>query len=134
APYDPQLQAGFSYAPGSSVVLAGGGGVAAGTYAILPAAYALLPGAYLVRPVSGFTDIARGASLAQPDGSTVVAGQFTVAGTNIISARTQGFDILPNEVVRTLAQYSVTYANAFFPQRSQAADVAAQQRHVDPGQ
>src|SRR5208283_5401410 len=103
APYDPQSQSGFSYAPGSSVVLGGGGGVAAGTYAILPASYALLPGAYLVQPVSGFTDIASGQNFSQNDGSTIVAGQFAVAGTNIITARTQGFDIRPGAAVQDLA-------------------------------
>lgn len=82
APYDPQSQAGFAYAPGSSVVLAGGGGIAAGTYAILPASYALLPGAYLVQPVSGYTDLAAGQTIARQDGSTIIAGQFAVAGTS----------------------------------------------------
>lgn len=134
APYDPQLQSGFKYAPGSSVVLSGGGGVAAGTYAILPAAYALLPGAYLVKPVSGFTDIAPGASIAQPDGSTIVAGQFAVAGTNFVSGRTQGFDLVSAKGVQSLAQYQLTSANTFFAQQAKANGVDASQLPMDAGQ
>ena len=134
APYDPQSQTGFSYAPGSSVVLAGGAGVAAGTYAILPASYALLPGAYLVRPVSGFTDIAPGQSFAQLDGSTIVAGRFAVAGTDIIAGRTQGFDIRPGTAVQELAQYTLTSANTFFSQLAASSNKTAPPLPRDAGQ
>jgi filamentous hemagglutinin family protein len=114
APYDPQLQAGFSYAVGSSVLLGGGGPVPAGDYAIMPAGYALLPGAYLVRPVSGFADIVPGTAFVQADGSTVVAGRFAQAGTNISAPQTQGFDLLSTAIVQTEAQYNLTSANTFF--------------------
>jgi filamentous hemagglutinin len=134
APYDPQSQTGFSYAPGSSVVLAGGGGVAAGTYAILPASYALLPGAYLVRPVTGFTDIAPGQSIGQLDGSTIIAGQFAVAGTNIIADRTAGFDIRPGTAVQSLAQYTLTSADAFFSQLAKTSGATAPSLPMDAGQ
>jgi filamentous hemagglutinin len=134
APYDPQSQSGFSYAPGSSVVLAGGGGVAAGTYAILPASYALLPGAYLVRPVTGFTDIAPGQTFGQQDGSTIIAGQFAVAGTNIIAGRTQGFDIRPGTAVQNLAQYTLTSADTFFAQLASASATVAPPLPRDAGQ
>jgi len=142
SPYDSQLQAGFSYAPGASVVLGGGGAVAAGTYAILPAAYALLPGAYLVRPVSGYQDLPTGQSIVQADGSTIVSGQFAVAGTSFLSSRTQGFDIRPGTAVvfdpntnpRGLAQYTVTTANAFFSQLARSANTAAPPLPIDGGQ
>jgi filamentous hemagglutinin len=133
APYDPQSQSGFSYAPGSSVVLGGGGGVAAGTYAIMPASYALLPGAYLVRPVTGFTDIATGQSFKQLDGSTIVAGQLAIAGTNFVAGRTQGFDILPGTAVDNLAQYTLTSANTFFSQLAKNSGSIAPQLPMDAG-
>ncbi len=134
APIDPQSQVGFPYAPGSSVTLSGGGGVAAGTYAILPASYALLPGAYLVRPVSGFTDIAAGKTLGQLDGSTIVSGRFAVAGTSIESSRTQGFDIRPGSAVQNLAQYTLTSADSFFSKLAQTSGVAPPPLPQDAGQ
>jgi filamentous hemagglutinin len=134
APYDPQSQVGFPYAPGSTVVLAGGGGIAAGTYAILPASYALLPGAYLVNPVSGYTDIARGQSISQLDGSTIIAGQFAIAGTSIISNRTQGFDIRPGTAVQNLAQYTLTSANSFYSALATANGTTAPPLPMDAGQ
>ena len=134
APYDPQSQAGFPYAPGSTVVLAGGGGVPAGTYAILPASYALLPGAYLVSPVSGYTDIARGQSISQLDGSTIIAGQFAIAGTSIISDRTQGFDIRAGTAVQNLAQYTLTSANAFYSALAKSNGTTAPPLPMDAGQ
>jgi filamentous hemagglutinin family protein len=134
SPYDPQLQAAFSYTVGNTVVLGGGGGVAAGTYAILPASYALLPGAYLVRPVSGFTDLAPGQSFQQLDGSTIVEGQFALAGTSLIDARTQGFDLLPGAQVENLAQYTLTSANSFFSSQALAAGSTAAQLPMDAGQ
>jgi filamentous hemagglutinin len=134
APYDPQLQAGFPYAPGSSVVLAGGGGVPAGTYAILPASYALLPGAYLVRPATGFTDIAPGQSFSQTDGSTIIAGQFAIANTNILGNRTQGFDIRPGSAVENLALYTLTSANTFFSGLAKSAGTPPPPLPMDAGQ
>lgn len=134
APYDPQSQAGFSYAPGSSVQIAGGGGVPAGTYAILPASYALLPGAYLVRPVSGFQDLAPGQAVSELDGSTVVAGRFTIAGTSISSTRTQGFDIRPGGAVEQLAQYTITDASTFFSAQAVANHTAPPPLPQDAGQ
>ena len=44
APYDPSF--GATIAPGMSVTLPGGNGIAAGTYTLMPAMYATLPGAY----------------------------------------------------------------------------------------
>ncbi len=134
APYDPQLQAGFSYAPGSTVVLAGGGGVPAGSYAILPASYALLPGAYLVRPVTGFTDIAPGQSFSQTDGSTIIAGQFAIANTSIVADRTQGFDIRPGSAVANLGQYTLTSANTFFSGLAKSAGTPPPPLPMDAGQ
>lgn len=134
APVDPQSQVGFTYSPGSSVILSGGGGLAAGTYAILPASYALLPGAYLVRPVSGFTGMAAGQAFGQLDGSTVVAGRFAVAGADIESSLTQGFDIRSGSAVQNLAQYTLTSANRFFSNLAQTSGAAAPPLPQDAGQ
>ena len=114
SPYDPDNALGFSYPIGESVTLGAGSGVPAGTYAILPARYALLPGAYLVTPASGYSNIAFGQAFTQLNGSTVVAGRFTQAGSSLGSSLTQGFDIESQALINTQAQYTLTSANGFF--------------------
>lgn len=121
APYDTQSQVGFAYSTVTRVTLDGGGGVPAGEYAILPAAYALLPGAYLVKPVAGFANITPGQVFTQTDGSAVIAGQFTQAGSTTASPLTQGFNVRPGTAVQNLAQYTVTSADTFFTNLADAA-------------
>ena len=134
ASYDTSSQVGFNYSPITRVTLDGGGGVPAGQYAVLPASYALLPGAYLVKPVSGFANIAPGQAFAQTDGSTIIAGQFTLAGSTSASPLTQGFSIRPGSAVQNLAQYNLTSADTFFTQLATASGSAAPRLPSDAGQ
>ncbi len=114
APIDPSANVGFGFNPGDSVYLQGYGDLAAGEYAILPARYALLPGAYLVRPVSGYTDIRPDESVRQLDGSVVVAGYRTVAGTSLRDPRTSGFAVVAADQLRATARYDLSTADDFF--------------------
>ena len=133
APYDSYEQVGFSYTPGDSVYLSGLSGVPAGKYAILPARYALLPGAYLVRPVDGYQDIAPGEAHSQLNGSTIVSGYFTQAGTDSRESRTHGFAVYSRDQVSRLAQYDISTANDFFTAAASAAELAAPRLARDGG-
>jgi filamentous hemagglutinin family protein len=133
APYDPQLSAGFGYPVGSTIVLGAGSGVPPGTYAVLPARYALLPGAYLVQPVSGYTDIAPGTAIAEPNGGTIVAGQLGIRGTSILQPQTSGFEVLPPATVGQLATYTLTSADSFFTSTAAAAGTVAPALPKDSG-
>lgn len=100
---------------GSTIYLAGGGGVPAGTYVRLPARYALLPGAFLITPVSGTQDIQAGAAQLLPDKVTpVVAGKLGYAGTTISDARWSGYAVENGAQMRQRAEYNETRASSFF--------------------
>ena len=133
SPVDPHEDIGFNQPVGSSVYLSGGNGLPAGTYALLPARYALLPGAYLVTPVSGYTNLAAGQSVTQADGSTVVSGYRTVAGTGIRDSQTSGWDVMPGSYAYQEAQYTLTSANSFFAAQAVTNNVPAPRLPGDAG-
>jgi filamentous hemagglutinin len=139
APLDPNEDRGFSAPVGSSVYLAGGGGLPAGTYALLPARYALLPGAYLVKSVPGYLDLTAGQSIPQFDGSTIVSGYSVNAVTGLRDSRTSGFDIVSGAYALaqtspyTLAQYNLSSANTFFTLQAQANNVTTPRLPGDAG-
>src|SRR5262249_26346521 len=80
-----------------SVYLSGGAGLPAGNYALLPGYYALLPGAYIVRPQTSakYQDMRVGQVASLSDGTAVVAGYGTVAGTGMRESRLTGFAVQP---------------------------------------
>ena len=81
APND--LTQGAVIAPGSTVTLPGGNGIAAGTYVLLPAIYATMPGA--LRVVVTSTNTAQtNTNLVEPDGSILMAGTL---GNSITGAK-----------------------------------------------
>jgi filamentous hemagglutinin family protein len=133
APIDPHEDIGFAQSVGSSVYLSGGNGLPAGTYALLPARYALLPGAYLVTPVSGYTNLAAGQSVAQADGSRVISGYRTVAGSGTRDSQTSGWDVTPGSYAYQEAQYTLTSANTFFAAQAVANDTATPRLPEDAG-
>jgi filamentous hemagglutinin len=114
APYDPVTWAGSSLAPGTSVYLSGGGGIAAGIYPLLPARYALLPGAQLVQVESGFQNIMPGQSASLPNGTPVVAGYLTFGNTGNHPADFTAFAIWPTSYAHTIAGYQDSFASTFF--------------------
>ena len=123
APYDTQEYQGSDLRPGDSVRLQGVPGLlAAGEYALLPARYALLPGAVLVEVVPGVQDLGLNQLAGLPDGTPVVAGVRTIAGTGIADSRTSGFAIRPGSYARRLAEYRDNFGNTFFTQKAAALD------------
>ena len=113
APFDPQEYRGSDLRPGDSIYLSGGNGLAAGFYPLLPARYALLPGAMLVSAVPGTTDAVPGVDTRLADGTQLVAGYRTFAGTGIRDARMSGFVVRPGSYGRELASYRDTRASTF---------------------
>ncbi|MHB8916314.1 MAG: hypothetical protein ACYC4K_10940, partial [Thiobacillus sp.] len=117
APFDFQYASGTTLKPGDSVYLSGGAGLAAGTYTLLPAQYALLPGAFAVKLAPGASAIPNQA-VPQIDGSAMSAGYRLVAGTGIRQSGWSGYVVMPQAVVRNLAEYHVYSANNYFGQTS----------------
>lgn len=114
APVDPLYSLGSTLVPGSQVTLSAGGGLAAGTYTLLPGHYALLPGAYVVTQISGYRDMVSADSRTLADGSAIVAGRFTAAGSGATDARSTGFLVESAAVARTKAQYVDYSGDVFF--------------------
>ena len=114
APYDPVTWAGSSLAPGTSVYLSGGGGIAAGVYPLLPARYALLPGAQLVQVESGYQNILPGQSASLPNGTPVVAGYLTFGNTGDHPADYTAIAIWPTSYSHAIAGYQDSFASTFF--------------------
>lgn len=114
APVDPLYSLGSTLKPGSQITLGAGGGLAAGTYTLLPGHYALLPGAYVVTQLAGYRDMVSSDKQTLADGSAIVAGRFTVAGSGATDTRSSGFLVESAAVARTKAQYVDYSADAFF--------------------
>ncbi len=134
APIDHQYSVGSNIPVGQQIYISGAPGLAAGYYALLPARYALLPGAYAVSLVSRNSDILQGSSIAEPNGSYLVAGQFAQAGTSILDNRTSTFLVASSAVVRTQSEYVDSYANAFFYNAAVANGSNAVNLPADAGQ
>ncbi|MBS0375210.1 MAG: filamentous hemagglutinin family protein [Proteobacteria bacterium] len=120
APYDPLQYQNSTLAPGSSVYLSGGGGLAAGYYPLLPARYALLPGAVLVSVAPGYTNMPIGTVAAAADGAPIVSGYLSFGNTGLGSGTTAGFVIEPGSYAHQLASYQDSLASAFFATASAA--------------
>ncbi len=99
---------------GHTITIAGGGGITAGTYTILPARYALLPGAYAVEAVSGYQDIAPGATVSMADGTAIVAGKLGFAGAGTVNSRWSGFRVYSSTQFQTLSEFQNFTGSAFF--------------------
>ncbi len=115
APVDPRELRGSTLQVGERVWLDAAPGLPAGEYTLLPARYALLPGAVLVTPVNGYGGLRAGMTAALVDGTPVVAGYRTVAGTPIRDSLTGGFAVRSAASTTKLAQYDTANANRFFP-------------------
>ena len=111
AGYVSSSAAGRPLSVGDQVYLGGSSLLAAGVYTLLPARYALLPGAFLVTPESS---VPAGTELL-PDGSSLVSG-YRLNNLDAPSAQPllSSFDVAPNSVVNTFAQYNLLFANSFF--------------------
>lgn len=120
APYDYNYQNGSDLQIGDAVYLSGVPGLAAGVYTLLPARYALVPGAYMVQ--TSTATLARGASVAQLDGSTLVSGYRTTMSGSSRDAADSAFRVTSGNVFypadgefsRVASEYRISYGNAFF--------------------
>jgi filamentous hemagglutinin family protein len=88
---------------GLAVTLDGGDGIAAGQYVLMPAHYALLPGAYRIVENTGLAAPAVGQVSTELDGSIVMGGTFSTAGTGLSSSQRVSFTI---QSQATFLQYS----------------------------
>ncbi len=131
APYDPMEWSAASPAVGTSVYLNAGSGLAAGWYTLLPAHYALLPGAYLVTPKVGTQDQYQ--TTTDLAGTSIVAGYYGVAGTDIQNSRSQGFAVEQGSIARTRSQYTDYTANQFFSAKAAKDGSALPQLPWDAG-
>ncbi len=119
----------------NSVRIGPGGPVAAGDYVLLPGYYALLKGGYMVQLINGSTyaNLLPGQTATLANGLTVVPGQMTAAGTDVVSAKTIGVVVRPNTDIATLAGYTTTNA-AYFATLADKNRAAVPFLPVDGGQ
>ena len=130
-PYDPMLSANAGLSNGQSVYLDSGAGLVAGWYTLLPAHYALLPGAYLITPKSGTQDQFQ--TTHDIAGTAIVSGRYGVTGTDVQSARSQGFAVELGSVARTRSEYTNYFANQFFNDQAIKQGTALPQLPQDAG-
>ncbi len=119
--YDPVYSADYSLSPsfdnngvrgptnlyglnaGMAVTLDGGDGIAAGQYVLMPAHYALLPGAYRIVQNTGSAAPAAGTVQTLRDGSIIMGGTLSTAGTGFAGSQRLSFTI---QSQATLLKYS----------------------------
>lgn len=133
APYDPQESSGYS--PGNTVYLSGGAGVAPGNYALLPPRYALLPGALLIAIEPSYTSATAGQIGALANGTPVIGGYLSYAGTNLSAAATtyEGFAIYPSGYGQQLANYTISQASTYFGTAANLAGTGPVSEPADAG-
>ena len=134
APQDLQYTSGSSIAPGTTVYLSGGGGLAAGYYPLLPARYALQPGALLVQVEPQYQSVSPGPLSPLADGTPVVAGFLSYGSTGLhqLPGYT-GFAIYPGSYGKQLAAYDVSLASTFFSAAATAAGAPRPTLPADAG-
>ncbi|WP_226015741.1 filamentous haemagglutinin family protein [Novosphingobium sp. FKTRR1] len=93
---------------GLAVTLDGGNGIPAGQYVLMPAHYALLPGAYRVVQNSGATAPAAGSSQTLLDGSVVMGGSYSTAGTGLSSSERVSFTVMNQATVLKYSKLQTT--------------------------
>lgn len=119
APYDAQIQAATQLIPGEQIVITmPGSALAPGRYTLLPAAYALLPGAVLVSKASDQGSSVLSSVLALTNGSSVVTGYRTAAGTATAGDDYQRYLIEPAATFRAKSQYNLVSGNDFFTKQA----------------
>lgn len=117
APFDFQFAGGTTAKPGDSIYLSGGAGLKPGTYTLLPAQYALLPGAFAVK-LAPAASVIPDQAVPQIDGSALSAGYRLVAGTGTRQSGWSGYVVMPQAVVRNMAEYHLYSANNYFGRTS----------------
>lgn len=124
---------GQAIAPGTSVVLSGGDGIAAGNYTLLPGMYATLPGAYRVVQVGSNLNPGLAESNVTEDGSILQTGYFANAITGARSSDLTLFKLQPNAVWTKGSQINITSGTAFFADRAINAGTVVPTQPADAG-
>jgi filamentous hemagglutinin family protein len=106
-------------APGSSVFLSGGLGLAPANYTLLPAHYATLPGAYLIRSVANTQDAPASQNTVLADGTLQVAGYFSNPLNGTHDAHARDFDVQSSVVWRQYSELDQTSGDAYFAAQGQ---------------
>src|SRR5262249_15130625 len=109
-------------------------GLPAGWYTLLPGHYALLPGAYRVTLAGSAGNVPPNLSVAEPDGSYLIAGKYGVAGTGVQDSLASMFRVMPGNVVRSYSEYDEYQGSSFFAQYALDNDKAIPRLAVDAGQ
>ena len=100
-----------------------GSGLASGRYTLLPARYALLAdsraqGAFLVKLAPDQGSAVLGRAIQQDDGSTVVSGYVTQAGSSFVGQPGQRFVVEPSPVFRAKSEIRLSRMSDFFTARA----------------
>ncbi|MEW6439019.1 MAG: filamentous hemagglutinin family protein [Pseudomonadota bacterium] len=131
APNDPTQ--GAVIAPGTSVTLPGGNGIAAGTYVLLPAIYATMPGALRV-VVTATNTVQTNTDFVEPDGSILMAGTLGNSITGAKSSSTALLEIQSQAVWSKYSEIDKTSANTFFANLAATNGAETPLLPIDAGQ
>lgn len=93
---------------GRSVTLDAAPGIAAGEYLLLPARYALLPGALRIVENVGTEVPLIGTTTTLLDGSVLVGGVYSTAGTDFAESQRRSFTIQSKEVFSKYSRIEIT--------------------------
>ena len=107
------------------------GGIPAGKYILMPAHYALLPGAYRVVENVGVAAPTVGTAQTLLDGSVVVGGVFSTAGTGLSESTRRSFTIQSKEVFGKYSLLSTTSGTTAVVAAANAAGITAPRNPLD---
>ncbi|WP_421848891.1 filamentous haemagglutinin family protein [Novosphingobium sp.] len=116
---------------GLAVTLDGGSGIAAGQYVLMPAHYALLPGAYRIVENTDTSAPAAGASQVLRDGSIVMGGTYSTAGTALAESARRSFTIMSHDTVLTYSRIETTSGSTSISDAANSAGKAAPRLALD---
>ena len=136
APFDAQIEANGTKGliPGDQIVITmDGSALARGTYTLLPAAYGLLPGAVLVSLASDQGSAPLRTAWRETDGSTVVTGYLSAAGTSQAGDANQRYLVEPTTTFLKKSEYLLTDASDFFKRRAASLGDSVGSLPVDAG-
>ncbi len=131
AAFDPSF--GNTLAPGTSVTLPGGNGIAAGTYTLMPAMYATLPGAYRVVVTStnaGTTPV----NTVGPDGTINMTGVLGNAIDGSRSSQTALLQIQSNATWTKYSEIDIASGNSYFAALAATNGTVTPRLAIDAGQ
>lgn len=116
---------------GLSVTLDAAPGIAAGEYLLLPAHYALLPGAMRIVENVGAAAPVTGSGNVLLDGTIVVGGQYSTAGSNRAESTRRSFSVQTKDVFSKYSQIQTTAGIATFAKQAANSDSIAPRSPLD---